>query len=287
MGAVSRAANDPIFWLHHANIDRIWDRWLNQGGGRANPADAPFLDQQYSFADADGSTVTVSVRDIISSAKLCYRYDDTPNPPASAVLPGMAAMMTMMQRGQAAVEVARSGEGAAAVAAERRPLGLEADTLPLTVVEGAADTLRAAVRDAGPPASGMPRVGLEIRDIEFSEPPAFTYEVFLNLPEDADAATEARHRVGVINFFGKGGDRGHAHGAAEGPRRFTETLDATRTVARLRDAGAWNEDDLRVTLRPIGPTPPAGGEAAARERLEGSARAAAMSYAGAALIVAS
>jgi hypothetical protein len=31
------AAQDPIFWLHHANIDRLWERWLQLGGGRANP----------------------------------------------------------------------------------------------------------------------------------------------------------------------------------------------------------------------------------------------------------
>ena len=29
------AARDPIFWLHHCNIDRLWNRWLSLGGGRA------------------------------------------------------------------------------------------------------------------------------------------------------------------------------------------------------------------------------------------------------------
>jgi tyrosinase len=279
MGSVPTAANDPIFWLHHCNIDRIWDRWLNQGGGRANPGDAAFLDQQYSYADADGSTVTVRVRDILSSATLCYRYDDTPNPPVTAT--AAMVMMMGMHGGQSGVEVARSGE--AAEQPRRRPLGLEAETVRLRVAEGGGDALRAAARDAG--GRGAPRVALEIRDIEFAEPPAFTYEVFLNLPENADAAAEARHRVGVINFFGKGGERGHAHGAGPGAKRFTETLDASRTVARLREAGEWNEDELRVTLRPITPTPPAGSEAAARERVEESARSAALSYGGVALSV--
>ncbi|HSK38151.1 MAG TPA: tyrosinase family protein, partial [Arenibaculum sp.] len=27
MGAVPWAANDPIFWLHHSNVDRIWASW--------------------------------------------------------------------------------------------------------------------------------------------------------------------------------------------------------------------------------------------------------------------
>ena len=29
---------DPIFWLHHANIDRLWAAWTAAGGGRAMPA---------------------------------------------------------------------------------------------------------------------------------------------------------------------------------------------------------------------------------------------------------
>src|SRR5947207_9207325 len=34
MGSFGTAARDPIFWLHHSNIDRLWDAWLTQGGGR-------------------------------------------------------------------------------------------------------------------------------------------------------------------------------------------------------------------------------------------------------------
>ena len=29
--------NDPIFWLHHANVDRLWVAWVSAGGGRRMP----------------------------------------------------------------------------------------------------------------------------------------------------------------------------------------------------------------------------------------------------------
>lgn len=29
---------DPVFWLHHANIDRLWVAWVGAGGGRRMPA---------------------------------------------------------------------------------------------------------------------------------------------------------------------------------------------------------------------------------------------------------
>jgi tyrosinase len=39
MGVVSTAPADPIFWMHHANIDRLWWQWQNspQGTGK-NPS---------------------------------------------------------------------------------------------------------------------------------------------------------------------------------------------------------------------------------------------------------
>ena len=70
MSSVPTAAGDPIFWLHHCNIDRLWNVWLNRGGGRANPTDPAYLDQAYTFADETGGTATVRVRDVIRSADL-------------------------------------------------------------------------------------------------------------------------------------------------------------------------------------------------------------------------
>ena len=71
---------DPLFWMHHCNIDRVWDMWLNLAGGRLSPSDSAFLDQPYTFADETGMPTTVKVRDILLSRVLGYRYDDVPNP---------------------------------------------------------------------------------------------------------------------------------------------------------------------------------------------------------------
>ena len=43
MGDPDTAAQDPIFWLHHANIDRMWNRWLAQGGNRTDASDNAWL----------------------------------------------------------------------------------------------------------------------------------------------------------------------------------------------------------------------------------------------------
>lgn len=73
------AALDPIFWLHHCNIDRLWNHWLAQGGGRANPNESAWLDESWTFADETGALVSVTVAQVLSGAtQLNYEYDDLP-----------------------------------------------------------------------------------------------------------------------------------------------------------------------------------------------------------------
>ena len=48
MGDPDTAAQDPIFWLHHANIDRLWNKWIEEGGGRADPTDAAWLNTLFT-----------------------------------------------------------------------------------------------------------------------------------------------------------------------------------------------------------------------------------------------
>src|SRR6266545_1432235 len=70
------AALDPIFWLHHANIDRLWNNWLTLNG-RVNPADTAWLTQTFTFADETGAQVSMSVEQVVDSAnQLQYIYDD-------------------------------------------------------------------------------------------------------------------------------------------------------------------------------------------------------------------
>jgi hypothetical protein len=71
------AALEPIFWLHHANIDRLWNAWIALGGGRANPTDSSWSSQSFSFYDERGGLVPVTWSDVIdTAAQLDYVYDD-------------------------------------------------------------------------------------------------------------------------------------------------------------------------------------------------------------------
>jgi Common central domain of tyrosinase/Polyphenol oxidase middle domain len=82
------AARDPIFWLHHASIDRLWKRWLDQDG-RADPVQAAWLDRRFRFYDpARGELRTMTSSEVLDTVEqLGYGYDDDPPPVARPVRP--------------------------------------------------------------------------------------------------------------------------------------------------------------------------------------------------------
>jgi tyrosinase len=57
------AAADPIFWIHHANIDRLWFIW-NTARHR-NTNDRRWTRQTFSFFDANGHRVSKTPADVL------------------------------------------------------------------------------------------------------------------------------------------------------------------------------------------------------------------------------
>jgi Common central domain of tyrosinase/Polyphenol oxidase middle domain len=80
MGDPDFAARDPIFFLHHANVDRLWSHWLARGGGRQDPTtDQVWMNTTFTFFDENGQQVQLSGKDILNTAsQLSYCYDDEP-----------------------------------------------------------------------------------------------------------------------------------------------------------------------------------------------------------------
>jgi len=69
---------DPVFPLHLAAVDRLWEVWLAQGDGRANPAHFDWADQWFSFCDADGRRRSLACGQAGDLANLDYAYADVP-----------------------------------------------------------------------------------------------------------------------------------------------------------------------------------------------------------------
>src|SRR5579872_6875584 len=49
MSSFTTAPLDPIFWLHHANIDRLWEVWRKRSPAHQIPNDNAWLGQRFEF----------------------------------------------------------------------------------------------------------------------------------------------------------------------------------------------------------------------------------------------
>jgi tyrosinase len=80
MASFTRAPLDPIFWLHHCNVDRLWKVWLRDPA-HSNPTTADWLTAvPFSFHNAAGAIVDMKSADVLDTrpAPLSYIYDDEP-----------------------------------------------------------------------------------------------------------------------------------------------------------------------------------------------------------------
>jgi len=69
----SIAPNDPLFWLHHANVDRLWDLWQVATNYRWPPTLTGMIAGIDPWLqNIDGVVRTLNVNDVINTYKLHY-----------------------------------------------------------------------------------------------------------------------------------------------------------------------------------------------------------------------
>ena len=70
MADFATVGGDPLFYLHHANLDRIWESWNRLG--HTNPTDPKYLNRTFAYGDRSGKRVDlpVSAADRVAPARL-------------------------------------------------------------------------------------------------------------------------------------------------------------------------------------------------------------------------
>jgi hypothetical protein len=235
------AARDPIFWLHHANIDRLWNVWRSRGDGRTDPSDNLWKTQIFTFFDENGQAVQMTGQQVVdSAAQLDYRYAEG------------------------------SGDAATLEAVADLPAAPFTDNKRTVVVDKAVNARlrgdRAAVAltipAAEPEAVGEPgRLTLVLDGIKFGRPGIY-YEVYANLPPNAQPVPTGPNYVGNIAIFGQLADGSSAHAGHGGDKSLnadaTLAYDVTALVRRLRNQPGF-KGDLKLDFVPKGLEPPPGG----------------------------
>jgi tyrosinase len=75
------AALDPIFYLHHCNIDRLWAAWNENGNPNSNASNwlngpAASGEREFAMPMPDGTSWVYTPSDVNSLIQLDYTYDD-------------------------------------------------------------------------------------------------------------------------------------------------------------------------------------------------------------------
>jgi tyrosinase len=238
MGFPETAARDPIFWLHHANVDRLWTRWVRKNPGRTT-TNQNWRQEDFRFFSRQGNQVTITTAEVLRTFDLDYRYDTQRR---AAIEVGRA-----MAPEEFGPEEEPRGESLfQAAAPEHSVISSEPTTVTLVPSDQFQEGGERMVM-AEDVAQEATTLRLEVQGVTPPDDPDVGVRIFLNMPDaDASTPTDDPHYVASFTFFeheGEGDHGGHEHG----PKTYY--INATPAIRRLQEAGEYSMgDQLQTTL---------------------------------------
>lgn len=218
MAIVNTAAVDPVFWLHHSEIDRLWEVWRAMCNGRANPVDATWLNKSYVFFDEFGNQVSLTGSQVVEiSAQLNYRYDDLPSfPGCPPARPAVVRRDILITR-ESAVQL----NGKRQKADFARESSTQIDSF-----------IRRNNREAFnfSDASTSERLIMTFEGLAVRQMPEGVVEVYINQPDGQTPDFRSIHFVGLLDLFSA--EHHTNHHFTNNPADEVE-LDATKVAEAL------------------------------------------------------
>jgi len=253
------AGLDPIFWLHHGNIDRLWEVWRQNPASHLNPTDPKWLGgpashggRAFMMPMPDGTTWTYKPSDMVDLAALGYSYDDYSEAvavPAPAVRlealgftvsAGEKAAGAHIMKAQNSVEMVGATKGAVSV------VGTDIATsvvLDKTVRQKVSASLTPGLGKTAPD-----RVFLNLENVRGTVD-STAFHVYVGIPDGSSPSDHPELLAGSIALFGvrKASQPDEEHGG-EG---LTFVLEITKIVDKLHIDNSLDVDSLNVRLVPI------------------------------------
>jgi tyrosinase len=230
------AALDPIFWLHHSNIDRLWTVW--NAAGHTDPTEPAWREMSFELFNLKGEKVAKKCEAVRDTVKLGYTYDSGPS--AQHTIAGLA-IAPPAPTPSLPVNI----EKPQLVGATAKSFDLVGEPLDVEVPIDA--------EAAGELQPGQ-HVYLNVEEIKGDRNPGVNYAIYVELPPDPAPEIEAAHHVGNLGFFGiEGATRPQGD---EPPHGLRFAVNITAAAQALAARGAWAGHQLDVAFRPLGLIPP-------------------------------
>lgn len=207
------SAQDPLFLMHHGNIDRVWAVWNSLG--RLNTSnqlwtEMPFTDH---FISPEGTNYTKRVSELPTVEALGYTYGLTPAAPI-ADAPGRSAVLSALFSGPDLLDQLGLDRNLATVNAMATPqkpldvdlapdepafrLAVDSASLQGTETQGGASNARSIALQIRPP-----QIYAAIRGLEVAEPGSTQLRVFVNCDYLSQSTpTSDPHYVQLSAFSG-------------------------------------------------------------------------------------
>jgi hypothetical protein len=241
MASTQTAARDPVFWLHHTQIDRLWVEWINRGEGRSNPVNSSdWMRTQFTFFDEGGNEVRHTAAEALDTQfNFGYRYDTDPHRDDPLVTAAANETTTSTRIDRRTVKPTEIAESSGVTLGGREAfVNIPLSNVAREHLEAARTTMTVS----------RPRFVLELQDIRIDGTFSSYYEIYLNKPAEVSADPSGPYFVGTLAFFGVSHhQKGHVR----------RSYDVTEIVKTVLATGA-PKDKLDLTFVQRGPVGPAG-----------------------------
>lgn len=242
LSSFATAGLDPLFWLHHCNIDRLWAAWMTKPGVNMEAGkqwlDGP-SDRAFAVPKVDGSGLeNFTARDTLQGGKFHPDYDDLH---AGTGVPLAAPGVAAVQQGAAGVsEPQVIGANSEKVAIGSAPIETN---VQIASHEGA--SVVAAMGPEAPAADAGKRLFLKLENIR-GESVAGGLKAYVNLPAGTDDDPSQVYAAGSAALFGL--SSASEIDGIHGGNGLTIIFDITDLAKRLVQQGDFDPAHLRVKV---------------------------------------
>ncbi|KAM3270972.1 polyphenol oxidase B, chloroplastic [Capsicum chacoense] len=232
MGNFYSAGLDPVFYCHHANVDRMWNIWKTIGGKRKDIIHPDWRNSEFFFYDENKKPYRVKIQDCLDSQKMGYDYAEMCTPWRD-----FKPKLKRATTGKANTSSVPNSSEVFPIAKLDKPISFSI-TRPAT----------ARTQDDKNEKEEM----LTFNNIKYDNTKYIRFDVYLNMDKDNVMNS---NNINVIEFAGSYTSLPHVHlhkaAARDEPAHQNTSVNFQLAITELlEDIGLENEESITVTLCP-------------------------------------